>query len=141
MENLSSPKNGVEFTDNSSKYNLFFKGAIIIVASIVLFFVFIYFLFFSAPDAFPNQIIVNIEKGATLKSISEDLKEKHIIRSKVLFETIVIIYGGENHIGEGDYLFENKLPVFEVARRMVKRDRHLAPVKVTIPEGFDRLQL
>jgi UPF0755 protein len=141
MENLSEPNNSAEFIKNSSKHGFLPKGVIIPTISVVLFFLLFYFLFLSAPDTFPNQIIVNVEKGATLKNISEDLKEKQIIRSKVLFETFVIIYGGENHIGEGDYLFENKLPVFEVARRMVKRDRHLAPIKVTIPEGFDRLQI
>jgi UPF0755 protein len=141
MENLFKPNNPTEFTNNSSKHDVLPKSVIIYTIGIFLFFLLCYFLFLRAPDAFPSQIIVNVEKGATLTSISENLKEKHIIRSKVLFETFVVIYGGENHIGEGDYLFENKLPVFEVARRMVKRDRHLAPVKVTIPEGFDRLQI
>ncbi|MEI6580648.1 MAG: endolytic transglycosylase MltG [bacterium] len=140
MENTQLPKNEVEFIKNSSRDSLFIKSAIIFVVFLFLFSIF-YFLFLSAPNNFPSQSIISIEKGATLTSISEDLKEKKIIRSKVLFEAFVIIYGGENHIAQGDYLFEGKLPVFEVARRISKRDRHLATVKVTIPEGFDSAQI
>jgi UPF0755 protein len=138
MENINIKEiNNFKNTPNS----FFLKSTIIFLISIFLFFLILYFLFLSAPKNFPDQVVVNIEKGEILRSISEDLKSKNIIRSKVLFETFVIIYGGENNIAEGDYLFESKLPVFEVARRISKKDRHLAPIKVTIPEGFDVKQI
>jgi len=47
------------------------------------------------------------------------------------------MYGGEKRLNPGDYLFEHSTPVFEIARRMAKGDRDLAPIKVTIPEGFN----
>lgn len=99
------------------------------------------FLFFSAPRNFPAGQIINIEQGASLRHISKDLKTNHIIRSRIAFEAFVIIYGGEKHLVPGDYLFENKLPVFEVANRISKGKYHLAPVKITIPEGFDNIQI
>lgn len=141
MENAPLPINPLGSNSNSSGHSFFIKSSLFSFLCLVLFVFLSYFLFLSAPKNFPDQIIVNIEKGETLKSISEDLKGEHIIRSKVLFETFVMIYGDENHIAEGDYLFERKLPVFEVSRRISKRDRHLAPVKVTIPEGFDMIQM
>jgi UPF0755 protein len=141
MENFSSPNSEIEFTGNSFNRSSFIRGITISVFVIVVFFTASYFLFFSAPSDFPDQTIINIEKGSTLRSISEDLKLKNIIRSKVLFEAFVIVYGDENHIAEGDYLLERKLPVFEVARRISRRDRRLAPVKITIPEGFDANQI
>lgn len=121
--------------ENSSPQKAVFPFIILIVAlfTVIIFFV----IFFSAPKDFPNGVVINIQQGDTLKNVSLDLKQKHVIRSRVIFETFVILYGGEKHISEGDYLFENKMPVFMVARRIAQRDRHLAPIKVTIPEGFN----
>ena len=141
MENQLSPNNSTERLEPSSRLNPLVKSAIIFFLSFFLFLALFYFLFLTAPNNFPGGTILNVEKGSTLTSISEDLKTKHIIKSKVLFEAFVVMYGGEYHIAEGDYLFENKLPVFEIARRIVKRDRHLAPVKVTIPEGYDNTEI
>jgi UPF0755 protein len=100
-----------------------------------------YFLFLSAPMSFKNGTIVNIVEGTSLRGVSLGFKQQHIIRSRVAFEAFIIIYGGEKHIMTGDYLFENKLPVFEIARRIGKGEHHLPPVKVTIPEGFDVSQI
>ena len=59
------------------------------------------------------------------------------IRSRVLFEFFTILYGGEKHIIPADYLFDNTENVYQVAGRITRGDRHLAPIAVTIPEGFN----
>jgi len=105
--------------------------------SLIFFLVFIYALSFGAPKNFPTKSSINIREGASLRYISKDLEARNVIRSRVVFETFVIILGGEKHLAFGDYFFENSLPVFEVARRLVNSERHLAPIKVTIPEGFN----
>ena len=130
MENLPIQDNLNSEFFNSKKLYFF-------VVAFFLFIVFFYFLFFSAPFSFPKGIVVSIEKGENLRELSFDLKEKKIIRSRVSFEAFVILCGGEKHIAIGDYLLENKLPVFEIARRIVQKDRRLASVKITIPEGFN----
>jgi len=107
----------------------------------ILFIILVYYFFFSAPYNFPKGTVISIEKGESLRALSLDLKEKKIIRSRVAFESFVIMDGGEKHIALGDYLFENKLPVFEVARRIAEKDRRLASAKITIPEGFDKSQI
>lgn len=111
------------------------------IVILIIFFLLSFSLFFNAPSDFPIGTIVNIKDGSSLRFISKDLKEKNIIRSRVVFETFTIILNGEKHIVGGDYFFENKLSVIEVARRVVKGERHLAPVKVTIPEGFNVLEI
>ncbi|OGI65401.1 hypothetical protein A3A95_00940 [Candidatus Nomurabacteria bacterium RIFCSPLOWO2_01_FULL_39_18] len=96
------------------------------------------FLFLlNSPVDFPVETIINIEKGESLRSVALKLKENNVIRSQIAFEAFVIIYGGEKHLMSADYFFEKKLPVYEVARRISKGERYKAPVKVTIPEGFD----
>ena len=137
MENLPTQDNQnigfYNFLKKKFLSNKIFLYSIISFLLIILF----YFLFFSAPFNFPKGSVVSIEQGENLRNLSLVLKEKKIIRSRTAFETFVILYGGEKHIALGDYLFENKLPVFEIARRIVAKDRRLAPIKITIPEGFN----
>ena len=104
---------------------------------LIVFLVFLIFFFFSAPKSFPVGIIININQGENLREVSLKLKEEQIIRSRLVFEAFVIIYGGEKHLISADYLFESRLSVWQIARRISKGERHLAPVKVTIPEGFN----
>ncbi len=101
----------------------------------------LYALFFSAPFKFPVKTIVNVKEKASLRSISLDLQNQDIIRSRIIFEALVIMYGGEKHIISGDYLFDHKASVFEVAKRVSKGDRRLVALKITIPEGFDIKQI
>jgi len=111
------------------------------VIGVITFLFFFYFFFFNAPAGFPVGTIVNIDKGENLRSVSLQLKDNNIIRSRLAFEAFVIFYGGEKRIIPADYFFENKLPVFEVARRILKGERHLAPIKITIPEGLNRTEI
>ncbi|MFA5778302.1 MAG: endolytic transglycosylase MltG [Candidatus Paceibacterota bacterium] len=135
MENLSSLN---ELEHPVSKLN---KKNAIYLLSIVLFLILFYFFFFSAPINFPVGSIVRIEKGSSLRSISLALKKQDIIRSRVIFESFVIIFGGELHIQSADYLFEYKLPIWQVAKRIVLGEHNMVPVSVTIPEGFNVNQI
>jgi len=107
----------------------------------VVVFLFGYFLLFSAPSNFPKGAIVHINEGVSLRSVSLQLKNEKIIRSRTAFEAFVILYGGEKRVIPSDYLFEEKVPVFEVARRISKGDRRLPPLSVTIPEGFTMVEI
>ncbi len=112
------------------------KNFIFCVLVLIVFLVFVNFLFFNVPKNFPTGAILNIKEGSSLRSVSKYLEENNVIDSRVFFETLVIIFEGEKVVS-GDYLFESKISVFEVARRVSSGERHLAPVKVTIPEGFN----
>lgn len=117
------------------------KKALFFVVVIFLFFYFSYFLFLSAPADFPIGTIIKVEEGKSLRGVSLELKQEHIIRSRLAFEAFVILFDKEKRIISSDYYFENKLPVFEVARRISKGEHHLAPIVVTIPEGFTTAQI
>ena len=107
----------------------------------IVFCIFFYILFLSAPSNFPVNKVIKIETGMSLHSVSLQLKQEHVISSRQIFEVFMIIYGGEKHIISANYLFEKKLPVFEIARRISLGEHHTAPVVVTIPEGFDINQI
>ena len=117
------------------------KNRIVYGFALIIFLALGYFLFFSAPRGFEPNTIINIEQSKSLRGLSAMLKNENIIRSRVAFEAFIILHEGEKHIVPGNYLLENKMPVFEVARRISKGDHHLPPVKVTIPEGFNNSEI
>ncbi len=117
------------------------KGTLWAGTAAVLFFIFLFFFFVSAPAEFPEGAIFNIKEGSGLRTVSLDLKNQNLIRSRTIFEAFVILYGGEKHIIPTDYLFENKESAHVIARRISLGQSHLAPVKITIPEGFNTSEI
>ena len=107
-----------------------------LIALLVIFY-FLFFLLFSAPRNFPIKAVVEIEPGMNLRAVSSILKKQRIIRSQLAFEFFVIIFGAESRVVSADYLLENKLSVWEIGRRIARGERRMAPIAVTIPEGFD----
>ncbi len=101
----------------------------------------IYSTKFPAPKDFPQDTILNIEEGTTLKEVARILEEGHIIRSKTIFQTFAIILGGDRSIVAGYYGFKEAIPVYEVARRVARGDRQIPQFKITIPEGYTRAQM
>ncbi len=114
---------------------------ILYILCISVFVVFFYFLFLSAPSDFPKGSIIKIESGSGLRSVSLQLKQAHIIRSRTAFEAFVIIFGSDKRIISTDYFFKDSLPVYVVANRISRGKSELAPIIVTIPEGFDNAQI
>ena len=143
MENFSSPNElGAPTTKSNPKHRVHnVKKITFFAIGFLLLFYFFFLLFLSAPANFPVGTIFKIEQGNTLRGVSLQLKREHIIRSRLFFEAFVILFGREKGVVSADYFLESKLPVFEVARRIAKGERHVAPVVVTIPEGFDINQI
>lgn len=115
-----------------------------IVLTIFIFFVFgtlIYVFFISPPNNFPKGTIENIAEGTSLRKLSRQLKNDKIIRSRIAFESFVILSHREKKIKPGDYLFDIKISAYNVARRIGKGRYNLAPIKITVPEGFNTEQM
>jgi UPF0755 protein len=121
----------------TQKLIFYFKIFVFFLIGLFLSLYFLNFIFLAPPKVFVEGKIVSIRQGDSLRAISGILKEQNIIKSRVAFESFVIAFGGEKHLLPGDYLFESKTPVYEVARRMSFGKRNLLPIKVTIPEGFN----
>lgn len=105
---------------------------------IILVFLFlgVYGFLVMPPSAFPVGKNIYVNEGESLRSVSRLLKAEGVIGSRALFESFVIFYGGEKKILPGDYIFNNPIPVFEVARVVAGGGSNLVSVKVTVPEGF-----
>ncbi|HBD24942.1 MAG: hypothetical protein A2566_00730 [Candidatus Zambryskibacteria bacterium RIFOXYD1_FULL_40_13] len=98
-------------------------------------------LLFSAPKKFPVGTILKVNSGQSLQTITLDLHEKNIIRSKLFFRSLVILFGGEKRVIAGDYLLEKREGTFSLARRLVNGKFQIDTIKITIPEGWNAFQI
>jgi UPF0755 protein len=111
-----------------------------------LFFLIIIFLFFSpffllAPANFPEGKVFFVNRGENLRDLSLRLQTENIIKSRIAFESLVIFLGGEKNISPGQYVFSEKISVLKVAKLFFNFDKENISVKITIPEGFDLLEI
>jgi UPF0755 protein len=78
---------------------------------------------------------VHINRGANLKSITEEFKEKKIVRSAAMLQTFVLLFQSGKSIPVGDYYFNGE-PVWRVGYMLARGDHHIVPIRVTFPEGL-----
>ncbi len=121
--------------------NTFLKNISFVFISILVGVLVVHQFLIKAPSSFKEEVLFSIENGDSLRKISGELKNLNLIRSRSLFETLVILYGGEKHILPGDYLLKESSPVYEIANNISEGKRNFIPVKLTIPEGFSNLEI
>jgi UPF0755 protein len=98
-------------------------------------------IFFTASGDFPEDRIVTINSGSSLTEIAFDLKDQKALKSPFLFQTFVILFGGEESMVAGDYYFPGKNNVVTMAKRMSDGDFQNAPLALIVPEGSTVLQI
>ncbi len=121
-----------------------FTRPILLIASglvLVVVFVALFRNFLAAPGEFPAPYHLTIERGQTLFSVSGELSDAKVIKSRRLFELFMIAFGSEKQVSEGEYYFEKPVSVLEVALRISGRQFGIDRKKVTFPEGFTNKQM
>lgn len=109
-----------------------FLGTVIFVV-----FVFVTIIFLLTPTSdFPTGEKITIESGASLGQVSFLLKERHYIRSRIVFEFCMITVSGDRNVVAGEYMFKQPLGACGIASRIAKGISGVPAVKVTIPEGM-----
>lgn len=117
------------------------NGKIISVVVFVLL-VSVYWIYLTSPiGKLEVPKLVEIEKGTTLKDVSQKLAEEGIIRSKTILNTVIIISGGDDKVVSGEYLFEKAPSLFEVAKRITTGDFGIEVKEVRLPEGVTVAQI
>lgn len=108
----------------------------------LLFIVIVVLLLLSAlsPRNFAPGTIVEVEKGESIRSVSSDLKNKNIIKSKTLFN-LYIQLSRRSIIASGEYLFDQPSSVFSVANRIKNANYGLPTTLVTLTEGMTNKEM
>jgi UPF0755 protein len=94
----------------------------------------IYFVTIAPPLNFPNASLLKVTEGTTVEQLAQTLKQKNIIHSALLFEAAAKVYGNDKVVA-GEYFFPGAEDVLTVARRIVRGDHELVPIRVTFPDG------
>lgn len=106
----------------------------------VLFLILLFIWLVQEPKGFISGQIIKIEKGESIKSVSNDLKQKKIIRSRTLFNLYVQI-SRKSTIASGEYLFDAPENVFSVAKRIKEANYGLPTAMVTLTEGMTNIEM
>jgi len=101
----------------------------------------LYFVTISAPLNFPGATYVKVPKDQSFDEIAQNLEERNIIRSALAFRLFARLYGPQTHLMSGEYFFSEPITVVSVARRLMRGDFELLPIKVTLPEGTTAEQM
>lgn len=99
------------------------------------------FYFVSPPKSFPQKSSFTISYGTPLGVISYRLKNEGYIRSRFLFEGLIILKQNEKSISEGEYYFEKPVNLIFVALRLTGSNFGLDRLKITVPEGYTRADI
>lgn len=113
-----------------------FLGVLLIVFLVLFVGLFFYFWSFRSPVDFPSGTIVRVNKGDSLKKISESLEESKVIRSPVVFQFFVILKAGDKGVVAGDYIFNEKESVYHIASRLSQGFYEIDQFRITLPEGI-----
>lgn len=102
---------------------------------------FIGVFFFTPPQSFGTEAVVDIPEGVGLTKTAEILKSNGIISSKFLFKSAIVLQGGTRSIVAGGYYFKHPQGLLEISSRLTKGISGLELEKITIPEGFTNEQI
>lgn len=104
----------------------------------------IIFTFFFIWLSFPPQVSpekVFLMQGMTPSQFADILEEKEIVRSAFVLRGILKVKGDADKLAPGEYLFEKRQSVFDVAKRIATGDYKTEQRWVTIPEGSTNIQI
>ncbi|MBI5469755.1 endolytic transglycosylase MltG [Candidatus Kaiserbacteria bacterium] len=87
------------------------------------------------PEEFPAGDLVSVDSGQSLKAIAQILYNEHVIRSPLIFQALVTIFGRERGAHAGDYLFKEPENIWSVARAISIGAYGLEPTRIRVPEG------
>ncbi len=117
------------------------KWKVYIFSSIVLCVLILAWVFiFSSPQ---DQVsaTIHIESGQSIRSVSDELFAKRVVRSPKVLESIMAFLGKDKSLEPGDYYFEKSQNLLSVALQLARSKHNIDPIKITIPEGVTNQEL
>ncbi|MBI5798878.1 MAG: endolytic transglycosylase MltG [Candidatus Yonathbacteria bacterium] len=115
--------------EKKTKNMVFASTAVVLLLALVSF-------LFMPPFGFPENKIITIKKGASLREVSALLDKENIIRSQRSFEFCAKVVGGPKPVAAGQYLFKEPTSACRVASRIANSLSGIPAIRVTLPEGM-----
>jgi UPF0755 protein len=100
------------------------------------------FFYYSNP---PNEkgfpITLQVEKGMSVKAITELAKDKGLVRSDLFLYAIITSWYDPTNIHAGRYRFDEPWNVFKIASKLANNEVDELLITVTIPEGVTNTKI
>lgn len=90
----------------------------------------------SADPQFPTNTDVVIEEGMTIRDISNELEEKHVVRSSLYLYTLLVRTFKDKFVQAGTYHFPEPMTTRAVADAIISGSFLSPAQKILFPEGF-----
>ncbi len=100
-----------------------------------------YYFFASPPGVFSGEVQLDIDRGRSVLSIAKELEDKGIVRSGKVTANLLVYMGAEKKLKAGIYVFKKPQSVFVITKRLITGDFGYIPVRMTVPEGTNYMQL
>lgn len=127
--------------ENKNKFALRRLVIFLVALSILYIFFKIIISIILPSENFKAPYKITIEKGQTLFSISKELYDAGAINNRRTFEMLVMIFGSDISISEGEYYFDKPVSVFQIAMRITGKEFGIERKKITFPEGFSNKEM
>ena len=114
----------------------FILNALATIVVAIIFFASMYHVFVAAPNAFPAPYHLTVSSGETSSTISRQLVNDGVIRSRRTFQLLMVALGSDTHISEGQYDFTQPMSALGIAMRLSGKEFGITKTKVTFPEGY-----
>jgi UPF0755 protein len=98
-------------------------------------------LVITPPSNMPEEVVITIEEGWSVRQTAAYLKEQSTIRSAFVFRVLAKLSGRERDLVAGSYSIREQPSVYHIFTRLIKGEYHMVPVRVTIPEGWTVKQI
>lgn len=111
------------------------RRTVVILALAGALFAYLYLTAIQPPENFPLNELVSVDSGESLETVATTLEQDGVIRSPLMFRTLITLMGKQRSVQAGDYLFKEPLGVFAIARALSVGQYGLEPVRIRVPEG------
>ncbi len=103
--------------------------------------VYVYFGVYQPSAFFPIRTIITVPEGTSVREVAEILYSAQVIRSPLAFRTVLRFVGENTQVRAGDYYFETPETLMGVAKKVMRGEYGLEPMRVVVPEGVTTYQM
>ncbi|MCF7835857.1 MAG: endolytic transglycosylase MltG [Candidatus Marinimicrobia bacterium] len=118
-----------------------FRVNFLILSLLLILFLFIgafsfWTLKISAPNDFPTNKVITIEKGTSFKKVAADFEKQHLVRSAFWFDTVGWLLRKREDVKAGEYFFEEPVTAITLFMAITGHEYRDEFIKITIREGL-----
>lgn len=91
------------------------------------------------PNALSEEVSIVLDRGVTVRKMSENLEKAGVISSSLLFRIVVRGLGVDKRLKAGEYMFPPRINMMQVANQLLNGEVYYR--KITLPEGLTSVQM